>query len=411
MRKRWLIPLLVVATVGLATPFRQAIWEAVDLETRHRLVALISRLTARRVETADEVTVSPRVENPIGVNVFLDQEASVEARRRSLELLRAAGVGWIRQQFAWLEIERDAKGDFLDRKWNQSAWANYDNIVDLAVAHGIEVIARVDTSPAWARPGNDWDRSPPDRDEDFGDFVFALADRYRGRVRAYQVWNEPNLAIEWGRQPPDPAAYARLLRVAHARIKQADPEAIVLTAAMAPTIEESDQALNELLYLQRLYDAGVQGAFDVLAVQAYGLRSGPDDHRLSSGDVNFSRASLVRELAVRNGDAARPIWATEIGWNAQPPAFPGPAPYGAVSEELQARYTIRAFERARREWPWMGVMAIWFLKLPAAWDVPVQPWHFFRLLEPDFTPRPVYYALRDYAAERGLKTGALRATE
>jgi polysaccharide biosynthesis protein PslG len=273
------------------------------------------------------------------------------------------------------------------------------------------VIARVDTSPAWARPGNDWDRSPPDRDEDFGAFVFALADRYRGRVRAYQVWNEPNLAIEWGRRPPDPAAYARLLRVAHARIKQADPEAIVLTAAMAPTIEESDQALNELLYLQRLYDAGVQGAFDVLAVQAYGLRSGPDDHRLSSGDVNFSRASLVRELMVRNGDAARPIWATEMGWNAQPPTFPGPAPYGAVSEELQARYTIRAFERARREWPWMGVMAIWFLKLPAAWDVPVQPWHFFRLLEPDFTPRPVYYALRDYAAERGLRTSALRATE
>ncbi|MBA2446437.1 MAG: cellulase family glycosylhydrolase [Chloroflexi bacterium] len=407
MRWGWRLLLITAAmavAIGIGGLFRQALWENIDLEVRHRLVAFVSGLTARRPETADQVAIRPRVDNPIGVNVFLDQEASVEARRRNLEMLRAAGVGWVRQQFAWMEIERDAKGDFFDRKWNQSAWASYDEIVDLALAHGVQVIARVDTSPAWARPGNAWDRSPPERDEDFGDFIYALASRYRGRVRAYQIWNEPNLAVEWGRRPPDPTAYARLLRVATERIKQADSEAIVLTAAMAPTIEESEQALNELVYLQRLYDAGAGGTFDVLAVQAYGLRNGPDDHRLSHGDVNFSRATLVRELMVRNGDAARPVWASEIGWNAQPPSFPGPAPYGAVSEELQARYTVRAFERAHQEWPWMGVMAVWFLKLPAAWDVPAQPWHFFRILDPDFTPHPLYHALRAYAAERGLRS-------
>ena len=101
---------------------------------------------------------------------------------------------------------------------------------------------------------------------------------------------------------------------------------------MAPTIEESDRALNELVFLQQMYDAGARGAFDVLAVQAYGLRSGPDDLRLASGDVNFSRTLVVRELMVKNGDAARPIWATEVGWNAPPPGYAGPVPYGAVSE-------------------------------------------------------------------------------
>ena len=400
---------IVGALLVLAVSLRQAAWEAVDLETRHRLIALVSRLTARPVETATGVAVSPRVANPIGVNVFLDQETS-DARRRSFEMLRAAGVGWIRQQFAWKEIERDAKGDFVDRKWNVSAWASYDEMVDLALAHDVQVIARVDTSPAWARPGNDWDQSPPERDEDLGDFLFVLADRYRGRVRAYQIWNEPNLTIEWGGRPPDPAAYARLLRLAHERIKQADPAAIVLSASMAPTIEESDRALNELRYLQQLYDAGGGGAFDVLGVQAYGLRSGPDDRRLSESDVNFSRSVLVRELMVRNGDADKPIWATEIGWNAQPPSFPGPVPYGAVSAELQARYTVRAFERAREEWPWMGVMAVWFLKLNEPWQ-PVQPWHFFRILEPDFTPRPVYHALREYATARGLTSDQGRRTK
>jgi hypothetical protein len=393
---------VLVLLAGVLLLFRQPLWDRLDLEVRHRLVAAYSRMTARRVETADEVQTSPRVANRIGANVFLDQEVNVDDRRRSLEMLRAAGVGWIRQQIPWKEIERDAKGDFWDRKWNKDAWANYDNVIDLAHEYGMDVIARVDTSPDWSRPGrsseNDWDQAPPERFEDYGDFLYTLASRYRGKIRAYQIWNEPNLAIEWGQQAPDPAGYTRLLTIAYARIKAADPDAIVLSAAMAPTIEESDRALNELVFLQQMYDAGARGAFDVLAVQAYGLRSGPDDLRLTSGDVNFSRTLVVRELMVKNGDAARPIWATEVGWNAPPAGYAGPIPYGAVSEQLQAKYTIRAFERAREEWPWMGVMAVWFFKLPEPWEG--QPWYFFRMVSPDFRPYPVYEALRAYAGPR-----------
>jgi hypothetical protein len=399
------LPALLVGLAllaGLLILARQPLWDRLDLETKHRLIALYTRITARRLDTADDVLTSPRVQNRIGVNVFLDQEVSQADRRRSLEMLRAAGVGWVRQQIPWKEIERDAKGDFWDRKWNTDAWANYDDVVDLAREYGLDIIARVDTSPDWSRPGRDpdedWHQAPPERFEDYGDFLAVLASRYRGKIRAYQIWNEPNLAIEWGQQAPDPAGYTRLLKIAYARIKEADPDAIVLSAAMAPTIEESDRALNELLFLQQMYDAGARGAFDVLTVQAYGLRSGPDDRRLASGDVNFSRTLVVRELMVRNGDAARPIWATEIGWNAPPPDYAGPIPYGAVSERLQAEYTIRAFERARQEWPWMGVMAIWFFKLPEPWEG--QPWYYFRMVSPDFRPYPVYDALRAYAGPR-----------
>jgi hypothetical protein len=394
------IGLLALAIGGFA--FRQPLWNRLGLERQHQIIAAWSHLTARRVDTADAVQTSPQVQNRIGVNVFLDQEVNVDDRRRSLEMLRAAGVGWVRQQFPWKEIERDAKGDFWDHKWNVDAWANYDNVVDLTRSYNIDLIARVDTSPDWSRPnrspGDDWHQAPPENVEDYGDFLYALASRYRGKIKAYQVWNEPNLAIEWGQQAPDPEAYARLLSVAYRRIKEADPDAIVLSAAMAPTIEESDHALNELVFLQQMYDAGARGSFDVLGVQAYGLRSGPDDLRLASGDVNFSRTMAVRELMVKNGDAARPIWATEVGWNAPPPGYDGPIPYGAVSEDLQAKYTIRAFERARQEWPWMGVMAVWFFKLPEPWEG--QPWYYFRMVSPDFSPYPVYDALRAYAGPK-----------
>ena len=58
----------------------------------------------------------------------------------------------------------------------------------------------------------------------FADFLAAVATRYKGRIQAYQIWNEPNLAREWGRQRPDPAGYARMLKTAYSAIKGIDPQ-------------------------------------------------------------------------------------------------------------------------------------------------------------------------------------------
>lgn len=115
----------------------------------------------------------------------------------------------------------------------------------------------------------------------------------------------------------------------------------------------------------------------------------------------MSRVLRVREVMVRNGDAAKPMWASEVGWNAAPPNLPIPNDYGRVSERLQAQYTVRAFERARTEWPWMGVMAVWFFKRADASESQ-QPWYYFRLVDPDFTVHPIYTALTAYSRQRGL---------
>jgi hypothetical protein len=379
---------------------RTALWNALDLQTRHHLIALFSQATARRPETADQVRVAPQVANPLGANTFLEQDVTLEARRRSLDLLQEAGFGWIRQQFPWSSIEPVAKGQFLDRVLGTDTWEVYDTIVDLAEQRDLEVIARLDTSPPWARPGNDWPYTPPDDLADFGDYVELVARRYKGRIKHYQIWNEPNLHIEWGRQPVDPEAYTRLLRVGYERIKAVDPEAYVLAASLSPTVERSDQALNELLFLQRMYEAGAARYFDIMSVQAYGLRNGPDDRRLELGDVNFSRPMLVRELMVRHGDAAKPVWASEVGWNSQPESVRAEPTFGRVSEELQGRYTVRALERARSEWPWMGVMNLWFFRRPHQdeWE---QPFFYFRMVDPDFQPRPVWQAVREYAHRQG----------
>ena len=44
----------------------------------------------------------------------------------------------------------------------------------------------------------EWAGPPPQNTDDYVDFLAATAARYKGRIAAYQIWNEPNLAREWG---------------------------------------------------------------------------------------------------------------------------------------------------------------------------------------------------------------------
>ncbi len=343
---------------------------------------------------------------PYGVNTFLQQEVEIEKVERSLQLVADAGFCWIRQQFPWEDIEISAKGDYWDHKWNRDAWEKYDHIVDLAEQYGIGIIARLDAPPAWSRkmgsaPG--WTMAPPDNYEDYGDFVYAVVSRYKGRIRYYQLWNEPNIYPEWGDQPADPAAFVALLKIGYLRAKEADPDCVIIAAGLAQTTEETPaefkpRNMSDLLYLQKMYEAGVRGYFDIMGAQVYGLWTGPYDRRVSRDRSNFSRVQLLREIMVRNGDADKPIWATEVGWNALPEDFAAFPNYGRVSEEKQAIYAVEAYQRAAREWPWMGVMNYWFLRRPSDAEKD-QTWYYFRLFEPDFTPLPAYGAL-DWLGEQ-----------
>lgn len=383
---------VAVGALGLASVRYLRSVEGNDL--RNWLIAVSSSLTEPSRSTADRAPIALMVSNPLGVNTFLEQEVEPWKRRRSLEMARDAGFGWIRQQFPWADIEPEEKGRFVD-KHGETTWAKYDHIVALAEDLGLELIVRLDTSPRWARPGNPHVATPPDQLEDYGDYVEAVVARYTGRVRYYQIWNEPNLAVEWGNRPVDPVGATELLQEGYTRAKRADPNVVVLAPALAPTIAQGPDALNELIFLQRMYDAGAAAYFDVGSVQAYGLRHGPDDRRLGPGDVNFSRPILYREVMVRNGDATKPVWASEVGWNVPPRSVPEPYLWGQVTEDQQARYTVRAFERARQEWPWMGVINVWYLKRADNREMDTLLAG-FRLLDPDFTPRPVYYAIKEY---------------
>jgi hypothetical protein len=358
-----------------------------------------------------EATIAHSRLNPFGVNTFLEQEADPAKREHAVRMASEAGYRWLRQEFVWEDIEIHGKGDFEDRRHEpyRSAWEKYDQIVDLAEQHGMEVVVRISNPPEWSRAAGDGPGTfaPPDDPQDFADFMAAVVERYKGRVRYYQLWNEPNIYPEWGSYPISPEDFTRLLKAGSEAAREVDPNVIIIAGALAATINlqpnEAPPAnsLSDMVYLQRMYDAGAAPWFDILAVQGYGLWSGPTDHRLHPRVLNIGHHTFLRDLMVANGDGGKPIWLAEMNWNATPEDVE--ARYGRVSLEQQAEYLPAAYQRILDEWPWIGVASTWYLKRATdEWEQERKPEAYFRLLLPDFTPMPVYDSMKQFATSADL---------
>lgn len=297
-----------------------------------------------------------------------------EIADRDLKLIQEAGFRWVKQELPWRELEGAGKG-----QWQ---WATADRVIDQIEAHDLKVIVRLGAQPAWASSGVAFPEvGPPDNFRDYYDYVFAVANRYKGRIEAYQIWNEPNLAREWGGQPPNPAEYVELLKVAYQAIKAADPNAIVISAGMAPTTRNDDHAMPDTHFIQAMYDAGASPYFDALGVHAAGYKSPPEidpavvaaDPALNNNDSGpvelrrvyaFRRVEDLRELMVKNGDAAKKVVVLEFGWTIDPRPD-SPYHWHAVSETQQDKYLQRAFAYAQKHWqPWIGVMNVIYIADP-----------------------------------------------
>jgi O-antigen ligase len=319
----------------------------------------------------------------LGVNVALEQYGAAELDA-VLAGLSDSGFGWVRQSFRWAQIEPQP---------GRADWTWADRVVAaVALQPSLRLVAvtdgRAPDSPSYA--------------ERFAAFCGEFAARYGDRIDYYQIWDEPNLADRWDGAEARPAAYADLLARSASAIRAADPESRILLAGLAPTVEAGPRNWSEVLFLEQLYQAGAAGYFDIVAAKPYGFDTGPDDLRVDESVLNFSRLQLLREVMVRYGDADKPVWASQWGWNALPRDWGGePSIWGETDQDTQAAWTVAALERARLEWPWMGAMILEHL----------QPWlpeddahRGFSLLTDEGEPRPVYDAVSAWAV--GLPVAA-----
>ncbi len=320
-----------------------------------------------------------------------------EVASRDVQIIRDAGFGWVKVNFGWREIE-PVKGQF--------DWSRTDHIVEMANAEGLDLLVRIDYQPAWAGGGYPVS-GPPDNPQDLADFLTALAGRYKGRIRAYQVWNEPNLAREWGGKTPDPGAYAALLKRCYTAIKAADPNAMVISAGLSPTGTWNAEARPDDWYLESMYVAmggSSRGYFDVLGVHGAGFKSPPETdpaeveanpdlggHR----SMAFRRVEDLRAIMVRYGDADKQIALLEFGWTSDPRPD-SPYNWHAVSEEVKADYMVRAYRFAKENWsPWIGLMSLIYVSDPD-WT-PNDEQYWWAITDPsypEFRPRAAYIALK-----------------
>ena len=146
-----------------------------------------------------------------------------------------------------------------------------------------------------------------------------MVSRYKGRIRAYEIWNEPNLAREWGGRPPNAGQYVSLLKEAYRRVKQADPNAMVISAGLTPTGTSSPEATPDDMYLEQMYQAmsgNSSGYFDVLGVHAAGYKAPPEaspEEAASNPNYGgqrffcFRRVEDLRAIMIKYGDANKQV--------------------------------------------------------------------------------------------------------
>jgi outer membrane protein assembly factor BamB len=316
-----------------------------------------------------------------GMNVFL---FGTDADR-VLTLTNIAGAGWIRQQIHWRDLEGQ-RGEYI--------WRPLDEMVSAARARDFNIMLSVVRSPAWATESGH--SGMPDDTAAFAAFMHEVATRYRGRVSAYEIWNEPNLAHESGGVPGDPADYLATLQAAYPLIKQADPCALVLAAPMAatndpdPTVGTEDIPFYETLYT--LQDGAFLHVADVIAVHPgagpYPPTARWPAERPEQSHYYFRHIERVHELMLRHNDQ-RQVWITEVGWTVTE-AEGAPTP---VSEQQQADYLVDMLWYVRQRYNWVDGVFLWNLNFSII-APPDDEKTTYSLLRPDWSLRPAFLVLQ-----------------
>ncbi|HHW85430.1 MAG TPA: cellulase family glycosylhydrolase [Chloroflexi bacterium] len=290
-----------------------------------------------------------------------------EIRDRDLDLMKEAGFNWIKQAFSWESIEGAGRGQF--------DWSIADKVVTHANERGLKILARLSLDPD-AR--GFWAGDPPASGDAFAEYAGALAARYNcqpgaiGCIQAYQIWNEPNLAREWGGKRPNPAEYVEFLGKAYRAIKAANPNAIVISAGMAPTGDNSDIAMPDDLFYDQMYQTmggNSSGYFDALGVHGAGYAAPPElDPAEAASNPKyggyrffaFRHVEDIRAIMEKYGDTAKKIVLLEFGWTFDPvnPAYKWHGADAGIDMFVQADYLKRAYQYAAANWPWVGLMSL-----------------------------------------------------
>lgn len=337
----------------------------------------------------------------MGVQIHLRDEDQDELFAH----LRDLGLGWVKVQVSWKLYEPYA-GDYHEERFTE-----LDQFVNTAVANNINVIFSVSKAPEWSRPTTEMD-GPPNDFALYGQFMSYVAERYRGKVAAYELWNEPNLQREWNGFAMGGADFVQLIRQGANGVRVHDSEVVLIAGAPAVTgIDDRVNAIADRTFLREMLAAGVTDFVDAIGVHPYG-HANPPDSSVANPDPSvpshnnhptfFFADTLAdyRQILTEAGSDL-PLWATEFGWGSYDgfindlgtpiPPIPGVEYMGNVTEWQQAEFTARAFELAQSDLQ-NGPFILWNLNFGPLLGTEFSETG-YSLLHPDGSPRPVFMTL------------------
>lgn len=220
------------------------------------------------------------------------------------------GFNWANAQpyQSWSDVPAGQQTQFTDVNGVPTDFQLTDTMVGGAARAGISVLPTVEYAPPWDARPNPGGYATPSQDGPYAAYLTALIDRYgpsgsfwtanpaipRRPIRAWQIWNEPNLSMYWPQ--PFAASYITLLRAARAAIKKADPGAEVVLGALTNFAWEALGSIYEV--------PGARALFDAVAVNGF--------TRLPSDVILYMH--YVRNAMDRFGDRGKPLLATEVSW-------------------------------------------------------------------------------------------------
>lgn len=262
----------------------------------------------------------------------------------SFDEMQSLGVNTVRVLMPWGDIQKVPPGSPLE-VLAPPDWSKVDFIVKQAVSRNMAVVGVLNATPYWGgQNGTGCIGCPgvaPDPTK-FAAFAGLAADRYAGKVSAYEVWNEPNYIKSW-LPTPDPVAYTNVLKAVYTAIKGdpndpndgADPNALVVGGVLGSVAGFAGITYDTVDFVRKMYANGAKGYFDALSYHPYNFKT-----KFSDGTYSIfkpwnkwsplNQLLEIRQLMIDNQDQALRIWATEFG-------LPTGGP-NAVSEATQAAF-------------------------------------------------------------------------
>jgi hypothetical protein len=277
----------------------------------------------------------------VGVNAAEVAGATPHAQDCALGRMAADHIAYVRTALDWALIEP---------RPGQFNWSVYDRFMAALARHHMSFLPVILVAPAWAslapRHWTGLGTWAPRRASQVGAFAKAAVERYGPGgtfwqtnptlpyypVRAWQIWNEPNLVLFW-KPSPSARAYARTLEASSAAIRSVDPRATIVTAG----VPFGSLGAPATSFFAQLYQAGAKGSFNALSLHDYA----PTVYGA------LERLQILRKLMNHYGDSHTQLWVTEFGWATTGP--PSPYTTGVWGQWSFVKRFMADVERYRRQ--------------------------------------------------------------